>query len=263
MENTFSWNAEEYSKANSIQNSAGERLIRSAAFLPGMSVLDAGCGNGSLTFCLAGKVPQGRVTGIDSSASMIQKAKSAMRDQVVKNIEFRLCGINEIEYREQFDLVFSNSVLHWVSDIKDGLLKLFTALKRNGILKVQFPLLNKEHPLVRYAAGAIRELDLADHYDGWVFPWYVPESSEEFIRKLKDSGFTDIKVTPAADDFSFASANEVFQHFHSVGLDLYAAPLSITERKEFFDCVMHDLKRDFPDEVSLRYERIYAEARRP
>lgn len=185
MGRRFNWNGETYSSSNGIQTSVGERLIHTIAFFPDMSVLDAGCGSGNLSFLLAEKVPKGNVIGIDSSESMIQQAEKALVEQDVRNLEFHLCGINEIDYSNQFDLVFSNSVLHWVIDIEDGLRRLFRALKRNGMIEVQFPMLNVEHPLVRYARRAIHELGLMDYYDRWSFPWYVPESKEHFFEELK------------------------------------------------------------------------------
>lgn len=181
----------------------------------------------------------------------------------MQNLEFHLCGINEIDYRNQFDLVFSNSVLHWVIDIEDGLRRLFRALKRNGIIEVQFPILNAEHPLVRYARRAISELGLMKYYDNWSFPWYVPGNREAFIEKLKKAGFINTKASLVKNIFYFSSDRAVYQHFNSVGLDLYTSPLNEKEKEEFYHCIMHDLAEDFPNEASLQYERIYAGAQKP
>ena len=75
MEKQFNWNGEIYASSNDLQTSVGEHLINKVCFYPEMSILDAGCGSGNLTFLLAKKVPKGNVIGIDSSESMIRTAK--------------------------------------------------------------------------------------------------------------------------------------------------------------------------------------------
>lgn len=263
MSNDFKWNGAEYSSANGIQTSVGGRLIESTAFLPDMSVLDAGCGSGDLTFLLARKVPCGHVTAVDLSESMIQQAEKSLKTQALRNIEFHVCGVNELEYENKFDLVFSNSVLHWVTEIEDCIARFYRALKHGGILRVQFPLLNAEHPLVSYAERAIRELGATERCAKWSFPWYVPSGGEQFVRLLKDSGFADAEAAPESGMFSFPSADAVYKHFDSVGLNLFAAPLGEREKEAFPGRVRSDLREDFPTGAELRYERIFAKAIKP
>ena len=256
----FLWDGEQYSTANRLQASMGERLIRLSGLSSGMSVLDAGCGSGNLSAALARKVPQGHVLAIDLSESMIRKASESKEAQGLKNLEFKVCGINEIEVENTFDLVFSNSVLHWVTEIEDGIQRFYRALKLHGILSVQFPLLNEKHPMVRYARRAMRELGLPDHLNGTSFPWYVPESAEQFSHILANAGFQDAEVFLDSSVFSFYSSDAVLRHFDSVGLDLFAATLNEADRAAFHTQVLDDLTADFPDKAELTYERIFARA---
>ena len=263
MDSTFSWNGELYATANSLQTSTGERLNGSIRFSPAMHILDAGCGSGELTFPLAGEVPQGHVTGIDASESMIRKAGESLRLQGLQNLEFRVCDIGGIEWREQFDLVFSNSVLHWVTEIGDGVRRFYGALKPGGALAVQFPLLNTGHPLIRYTARAASELGLSERYDGWIFPWYVPEGAEQFASLLNETGFENARAVRVSDDHSFPSADSVYRHFESVGLELFTAVLDGEERELFLRQIRRDLTDDFPNGAVLRYERLFANAEKP
>jgi len=48
------------------------------------TILDLGCGNGLTTKELAGKVPNGKVVGIDNSISMIETAKSHKTENMKK-----------------------------------------------------------------------------------------------------------------------------------------------------------------------------------
>ena len=260
MKSEFCWDGETYAAANSIQSSVGESLINTVRFSPDMFVLDAGCGSGNLTALIAEKVPDGHVLGIDSSESMIRKAKEIMAARSVPNLEFRTCAINEIAFEEQFDLIFSNSVLHWVVEIEDGLWHLFRALKPGGGIILQFPVLNAEHPLIRYAERAINELGFHTRYEKWEFPWYVPDSREQFSDRMKEVGFSEVEVSMKANLFSFPSAEAVYHHFQSVGLELLAAPLKEEEEQVLYNRILNDLKEDFSEEAVLRYERIFAKA---
>src|SRR5262245_16356388 len=53
------------------ENSAGFLLEH---LRPTDHVLDVGCGPGTITRGLAGRVPQGRIVGLDSSAAVIESA---------------------------------------------------------------------------------------------------------------------------------------------------------------------------------------------
>ncbi|MBQ3373368.1 MAG: hypothetical protein IJG40_09580 [Oscillospiraceae bacterium] len=136
------------------------------------------------------------------------------------------------------------------------------ALKQGGDFIVQFPVLNTEHPLIKYAGRAINELGFNARYESWHSPWYVPDSIEQFNIMMKEVGFSDVKASMESNLFSFPSAEAVYQHFNSVGLELLAAPLNETEKEFFFNRVMIDLKDDFSKEAVLRYERIFAKARK-
>lgn len=260
MEHGFSWNAEQYAQTNTLQTSIGEQFIDTIPFSPEMSVLDAGCGDGNLSILMAKKVPYGKVTAIDLSESMIRKAEASAAAQAMQNLKFRVCGINELAYDREFDLLFSNSVLHWVTEIEDGIRRFYRALKQDGILCVQFPLLNAEHPLIRYAMRAVQELGVQECCSRNVFPWYVPDSAEQFACVLKEAGFLEVKASLESGIFSFPSAEAVYQHFSSVGLNLFAETMDENDGKIFAQKVLQDLKEDFPGTAELRYERIYAKA---
>ena len=57
---------------------------------PGMSVLDVGCGPGSITIELAKAVSPGTVVGIDIDPAAVQLARKSAADAGVSNISFGL-----------------------------------------------------------------------------------------------------------------------------------------------------------------------------
>ena len=95
------------------------------------AILDLGCGTGVLTVQLAGLC--NKVMGIDSSQNMIEKAK-----QQFSSIEFMVCDALTLSFENEFDVVFSNAIFHWISD-HDALLKsIHKVLKPQGLLVCEF-----------------------------------------------------------------------------------------------------------------------------
>lgn len=92
-----------------------ERLIGLAGVEPGESVLDVGCGTGTLAVLAKSRVgPGGRVHGIDPSPEMIARAKR----KAVKagaDVEFETGFVQALPYPEaRFDVVLSTLMMHHV-----------------------------------------------------------------------------------------------------------------------------------------------------
>ena len=106
------FNGEEYKKASTHQKEWGNKIIAEFNLRGDEHILDLGCGDGVLTAELARLVPDGFVLGIDSSRGMIATA----RKLEAKNLSFRVEDINNLDFKNEFDLVFSNAALHWVKN---------------------------------------------------------------------------------------------------------------------------------------------------
>jgi trans-aconitate 2-methyltransferase len=99
----------------------------------GIDVIDLGCGTGEISEKLAKKLPRSSVVGIDSSPEMLRTANLRKRP----GLSFKLCSIDEIE--GQWDLIFSNSALHWIDNHYDLVARLFSHVRIGGQLVVQIP----------------------------------------------------------------------------------------------------------------------------
>jgi ubiquinone/menaquinone biosynthesis C-methylase UbiE len=90
-----------------------KRLVDLARLEPGESVLDVGCGTGSLAIAAKNRVGStGRVSGIDPSPEMIARANSKAR-KAGADVSFG-CGVAEtLPFADaQFDVVLSTLMLH-------------------------------------------------------------------------------------------------------------------------------------------------------
>ena len=104
---------------------------------PGMTVLDCGCGPGSVTLGLAEAVAPGQVTGIDLEPVVIQRATEIARERRVGNVSFRAADILRLPFADSsFDTIFTSSVLEHVEDPARALEEMFRVLKPGGSVGV-------------------------------------------------------------------------------------------------------------------------------
>ncbi|MHB1444891.1 MAG: methyltransferase domain-containing protein [Acidimicrobiales bacterium] len=118
-------------------NSAGYLLD---SLRPGLSLLDVGCGPGTITVDLARLVSPGRVVGIDASAAVVAQA----RDQAggaeagVDNVAFRVADVYDLDPDlTGFDVVHAHQVLQHLSDPVAALRAMGRALRPGGLLGVR------------------------------------------------------------------------------------------------------------------------------
>ena len=98
-------------------------------------ILDVGCGSGMSTLALKNRFPDSEIIGVDLSAAMLESAKKLLPD--VQWIQ-RDCS-ESLEDLGQFDLVFSNAFLQWLSDQEKFIKNIRNCIKENGILALQIP----------------------------------------------------------------------------------------------------------------------------
>ena len=114
-----------------------ERLLVPAELTPGESVLDVGCGTGSLAIVAAQQVgPTGRVVGIDPSPEMIDRAKSKARRRKV-DVDFEVAWAQALPFPDaSFDVVLSTVMLHHIprAGREDALREVRRVLKPTGRL---------------------------------------------------------------------------------------------------------------------------------
>ena len=114
----------------------------SAAFVldqiqPGMEILDAGCGPGTITSDLAALVgPQGSVIGVDSSPQVLAEARAAHDD--VANLRFVEGDVTALDFPEEsFDLVYAHQVLQHLPDPVAALREMRRVTRVGGVIAVR------------------------------------------------------------------------------------------------------------------------------
>ena len=124
------------------ERSFRERLLELARLQPGESVLDVGCGTGTLAIAAKRRVgPTGVVQGIDASPEMIARATRKASKAGV-DVGFRTAVVEALPLPDRlFDVVFSTMMLHHLprATREQGAREMRRVLKPGGrVLAVEF-----------------------------------------------------------------------------------------------------------------------------
>jgi len=183
------FDGEKYEKFSAPQQEWGSKVIDELVLKGNEHILDLGCGNGLLSAKLAERVQDGKVTGIDSSPSMLEQAKKHRKG----NMDFLLCDISELDFEEEFDVVFSNAALHWVKDHSLALRQINRSMKSGGVMRVQFAGEGNCMNLIPVLKGIMDSPEFKDDFSSFEWPWYMP-GAEEYGDLLVRSGFMGIRA---------------------------------------------------------------------
>ena len=173
------WDATKYDSCGTFVWEHGADLVDMLAPGPRDRVLDVGCGTGHLTARMAESGAD--VLGIDASESMVQQARSNY-----PHLRFEVLDAREMALEPQFDAVFSNAVLHWITEPHPVASGIFNALKPGGRFVAEFGGRGNIHTIVEAvhrARGCIGAAPIER------VPWYFP-SADEYAALLEGMGFT-------------------------------------------------------------------------
>lgn len=121
------------------------RLDSSGAFFQpylasGASVLDCGCGPGTITLDIATRVAPGTVVGVDVSQSQIALAARSAEERGIRNASFREGSAYCLPFPEaSFDAVFSHALLEHLAEPARAVAELTRVLKPGGWLGLCTP----------------------------------------------------------------------------------------------------------------------------
>jgi len=161
--------------------------ITLAALQPGQTVLDLGSGGGIDCFLAAKKVgSEGKVIGVDMTASMIERARANKTKLGAENVEFRLGEIEHLPVADHtVDVIISNCVINLSPDKPRVFQEAFRALKPGGKLAVSDIVTDGPLPdvikanLSAWAGCVAGALDVKD-----------------YIAAIEAAGFTNVELKP-------------------------------------------------------------------
>jgi ubiquinone/menaquinone biosynthesis C-methylase UbiE len=115
-----------------------ERLLLAAGLLPGMSVLDAGCGAGDVSLLAASIVgPGGSVLGVDRAPDSIEAARARARAAGLGNVAFLAGDLATLDPGRTFDALVGRLVLMYLPDPAATLAHLLRSVRPGGAVVFQ------------------------------------------------------------------------------------------------------------------------------
>jgi trans-aconitate methyltransferase len=172
------WNSDLYQASHSWIWEYGRDLVQFLGPKPGERILDVGCGSGQLTREIAEAGAE--VTGIDASPEMIAAARENFPE-----LRFEISDVAALPFVNEFDGVFSNASLHWVTDQQGAIAAIARSLKQGGRFVFEMGGHGNIHAVWEALQQALKELGIED--PDKLLPWHFPKLGD-YARLLESQG---------------------------------------------------------------------------
>ncbi len=257
---THEFDGKKYETASSHQKEWGGKLIEELRLRGSESILDLGCGDGTLTARLAELVPDGEVVGIDASRGMIDVARKKEKG----NLRFLLLDIDALDFAGKFDVVFSNATLHWVLDHRRLHDNVKRALRAGGVARFNFAGDGNCSHFFAVIREAMAQADFSGWFQGFHWPWYMPGVAE-YETLAAAGGFDNVRVWGENADRYFPDAEAMIQWIDQPSIVPFLARVPQAGKASFREYVVRRMVEDTRQADGRCFEtfrRIHLLARR-
>lgn len=171
-----------------VENSAAHLVPR---LRPGLDVLDIGCGPGTITADLAGRVTPGRVLGLDRSADVVAQATAS--NAGAENLDFVVGDVYALDIEDDsFDVVHAHQVLQHLSDPVAALREMRRVCRPDGIVAVR----DADYEAFTWAPDDERLVAWLDIYRRVARANGAEPDAGRYLKSWAlDAGFTDVDAS--------------------------------------------------------------------
>lgn len=216
MQEKNNWNPDEYKKYTGFVSQLAMPVVDLLEPKSGERVLDVGCGDGTLALEIERR--GAKVLGVDLSKEMVQKAGA-------NGIDAMVASVTNLPFKEKFDAVFSNAMLHWVLEADLAVENIANSLKSGGRFVCEFGGEGNANYLVKAMELAFKK---HPEFGEFINPWYFP-SPAAYKSKLEQFGFkvdyleSIPRPTPMEDIDKWLDifANGVTKHLNKEQFELF------------------------------------------
>jgi len=176
LSNTNKWNADKYNKHADFVSNLAFPVIELLNPKENEKILDLGCGDGTLAVEI--EKFKAQVIAVDLSESMVAKTQE-------KGIQASVMSATELTFKNEFDAVFSNAVLHWIKDADTSVKKIYRSLKPKGRFIAEFG----GYGNIKSLTDAMQKV-FNEHKEFGVFsnPWNFPKDTD-YKKLLEENNF--------------------------------------------------------------------------
>lgn len=193
----------EYDSPVTHQFHASRTASTNAAFFlpylkPGLSLLDCGCGSGSITLGLAEAVAPGPVVGIDVGPTVIEAARQSAAQSKLSDVSFRTADVYQLPFADAtFDAVFTHNMPEHLSDPLKAFREMQRVLKPGGVIGARDG--DTDGYLLCGASEAVVREAIAVWTEDWKNVSGDPYIGKRLRALLREAGFVRIKAGASYD----------------------------------------------------------------
>jgi len=249
------WNAAVYDRIGTPMRGWAQQVIDDLELRGDETVLDAGCGSGSVTLDLLRKLPDGKVYAVDASPEMTTNLKKELAGRGITNVVALTASLTDFTLPEQVDVVFSNAVFHWVPD-DDGLFgSLARATKPGGRLRAQCGGSGNIGRLTEATHAVEKRAPYAEHFSGdSEFRKY--RSVEEARAAMERNGWRDVRGNLFEVPVTFEDEDAAVLYLRTIILQQQVAALPEEISDRFLRDVIAETVERFGAPFTADYVRL-------
>jgi SAM-dependent methyltransferase len=183
------------------ENSAAHLLPHLRA---GMSLLDVGCGPGTITCDLADLVAPGRVTAVEPVEAALDLARAEAGRRGTTNVDFVVADVHALDLPDaSYDVVHAHQVLQHVADPVQALREMKRVCRPGGVVAAR----DSDYSAFTWFPADPR-------LDTWLDLYLAaaranggePDAGRRLLHWARAAGFTDVEV--GASTWCFADAED-------------------------------------------------------
>lgn len=230
------WNAERYARISELQKMMATEALSVLTLAGDERILDVGCGEGAITSEIAARVPQGAVVGIDASRDMIRFARAHFPSAGYANLRFDVADARTLPFANEFDLVVSFNVLHWIPDQDAALHSIRRAMRSGARAVFRLVPAGERKSLEMVVEDTRRSAQWRNHFAGFLDP-YLRLNPEDYRRTAERNGLHVVAIRTALKEWDFGT-RDAFAAFCRVGLVAWTSRLREQDRDGFIEEVL-------------------------
>jgi SAM-dependent methyltransferase len=160
---------------------------------PGMSVLDVGCGPGTLTIEIARRVAPAPVVGMDINPDMVSAAEAASPPGEIPTLVFYAGDIRESAWDAEFTLVAATRMLQWLPDPDAAVARMAEAVVPGGLVVLR----DYDHTMAEWSGEPPEWTRFYAAFLGWRAAGGLDNAIAKRLPALADgAGLVGAGVTP-------------------------------------------------------------------
>jgi trans-aconitate 2-methyltransferase len=249
------WNAELYDRIGTPMRRWAQRVIEDLELRGDETVLDAGCGSGSVTLDLSARLPRGKIYAVDASAEMIASLARTLAERGLTRVVPLHASLTDFTLPEPVECVFSNAVFHWIPDDAALFGRLAAATRPGGRLRAQCGGYGNNARVLEAVATVRAEARFAPHLHGFTDTktYRTPAAARAALER---AGWRDVRASLFAEPVPFERHDDAALYVRTILLRDHVERLPEPVRDAYAQAVVEETVRRHGEPYVADYVRL-------